>query len=348
VPTGSRSFAVQSTAGYAVGDGIVVLRTPNQAWIDELEMGQYGWTASGYAIGHERTIAAISGNQVTIDIPVVDPMQARYGGGVIYKNNLAGRVTRCGVENLRLESVYAGDTDEEHAWKAVVLSRASHCWVSDVTARFFAYAAVSIEGRSAFNTVQNTSMVDHKSVVTGGRRYSFNLDDSVGNLFQRCYARTGRHDFVTGSQTPGPNVFLDSLAEQTRDDIGPHHRWATGLLFDNVEGGLIRVQNRRASGSGHGWAGAQTLFWNVQSSRTIKVESPRGAMSWGIGCIGATQEGAGYWESWGQRVEPRSLYLKQLEDRLGPAAVEQVTIPAQRAGTIWSRLAAWAGEGRLE
>ncbi len=348
VPTGSRSFGVQSAAGYAVGDSIVVLRTPNQTWIDELQMGQYGWTAAGYAIGHERRITAISGTQITIDIPIVDPMQTRYGGGSIYKNNLTGRVSLCGVENLRLESVYASETDEEHGWKAILLSRAAHSWVTDVTTRYFAYAAVSIESRSAFNTVQNCAMLDARSEVTGGRRYSFNLDDSVGNLFERCYTRNGRHDFVTGSQVPGPNVFLDCLAERTNDDIGPHHRWATGLLFDNVKGGLIRVQNRGAMGSGHGWAGAQTLFWNLESSKAIKVESPRGAMNWGVGCIGVTREGAGYWESWGQHVTPRSLYLQQLQERLGADAVSQVTTPAQRAGAIWSQLASWSGEGRLQ
>ncbi len=347
VPVGASSFDVQSAAGLATGDSIVVLRTPNQTWIDELAMGQYGWTASGYAIGHERRIRGVSGNRITVDIPIVDAMQARYGGGLVYKNDLTGRVSLCGVENLRLESYYASETDEEHGWKAIVLSRARDSWVSDVTARYFAYSAVSIEGRSAFNTVQNTAMLDPKSQVTGGRRYSFNLDDSVGNLFQRCFTRSGRHDFVTGSQTPGPNVFLDSLATDTRDDIGPHHRWATGLLFDNIKGGAIRVQNRGASGTGHGWAGAQTLFWNLSSSRNIKVESPRGAMNWGAGCVGATQEGAGLWERWGQRVEPRSLYLKQLEDRLGREAVNQVTTPAQQAGPIWEALAAWAGEGRL-
>lgn len=347
VATGSRTFNVQSAASLAAGDSIVVLRTPNQAWIDELAMGQYGWTAAGYAIAHERRVTAVAGNQITIDVPIVDPLQARYGGGVVFENNLAGRVSQGGVENLRLESTYASDSDEEHAWKAIVLSRARDCWVTDVTARYFAYSAVSIQSRSAFNTVQNTAMLDPKSQVTGGRRYSFNIDDSMGNLFQRCYTRGGRHDYVTGSQTSGPNVFLDSLAEDTRDDIGPHHRWATGLLFDNVAGGLIRVQNRGASGSGHGWAGAQTLFWNLQSSRTIKVESPRGAMNWGVGCVGATQDGAGHWERWGQRVDPRSLYLRQLEDRLGAEAVSRVTTPAQRAGTVWSQLAAWAGSGRL-
>jgi hypothetical protein len=60
------------------------------------------------------------------------------------------------------------------------------------------------------------------------------------------------------------------------------------------------------------------------------------------------QEPLGYWESHGKHVTPRSLYYKQLEDRLGPEAVENVTIPAQRTGTIWVLLDTWAGIGLME
>jgi hypothetical protein len=38
-------------------------------------------------------------------------------------------------------------------------------------------------------------------------------------------------------------------------------------------------------------------------------------------------------------VTPRSLYYKQLEDRLGIAAVENVTTREQRSGSIWPDLA---------
>ncbi|WP_026063205.1 hypothetical protein [Pedobacter arcticus] len=168
------------------------------------------------------------------------------------------------------------------------------------------------------------------------------------NLFQRCYADGGRHDFVTGSRVPGPNVFLDCVAINTTADIGPHHRWSTGLLFDNISGGQIRVQNRGASGTGHGWAGGQTLFYNCKSSKTdIKVESAKGSLNWGIGCIGTSKLGTGYWESWGTEVSPRSLYLAQLKDRLGETAVQNISTKAQRLGGIESLLKTWAGEGKL-
>ncbi len=46
-------------------------------------------------------------------------------------------------------------------------------------------------------------------------------------------------------------------------------------------------------------------------------------------------------------VTPRSLYLQQLKDRLGIAAVEAITTAEQREGRIWEQLSAWAGDGKL-
>ncbi len=42
----------------------------------------------------------------------------------------------------------------------------------------------------------------------------------------------------------------------------------------------------------------------------------------------------GFWESRGQHVKPRSLYIQQLRDRLGERAVANVTIPEQIEGPI--------------
>ncbi|MBE9599071.1 hypothetical protein [Pedobacter sp. MC2016-24] len=349
VPTGALSFDVESTAGYMVGDRIAVYRVPNVDWINALDMAQYGWTAQDYAISHERRIVAINGNTVTLNAPIVDPLQTKYGGGFIYKTNVNGRISNSGVENLRVTSYYTNDDDEDHGWNGIVLTRAENCWVKQVTAQYFGYAAVSVSTLSVFNTIEECAMLEPKSQTTGSRKYSFNLEAGASfNLFQRCYTNGGRHDYVSGSRVPGPNVFLDSYSINTKADIGPHHRWATGILFDNIYGGEIHVQNRKAMGSGHGWAGAQTMFWNCKSSNyDIKVESPAGAKNWGIGCIGPQKNGAGYWESWGAHVLPRSLYIAQLSDRLGSTAVNNITTAAQRNGSIYDLLKNWAGQGKL-
>ncbi len=350
VGAGKKGFRVESLAGIAAGDRIAIYKTPNQQWINDLDMAQYGWTASGYNTDFERKVIEIVGDSVVLDAPVVDPMQTKYGGGSIYKLNAHQRVTQVGIENMRLTSVYASAEDEQHGWVAIELKNAENCWIRGITALYFGYSAVSISTNSHYNTVEDCAMLDPKSVTTGGRKYSFNLEAGASyNLFQRCFARGGRHDFVTGSRVPGPNVFLDCVAIETNSDTGPHHRWATGLLFDNVSCGQLQVQNRKAMGSGHGWAGAQTLFFNCRSTKSnVKVESPKGALNWGIGCVGLTKNGAGYWESWGTAVQPRSLYLAQLKDRLGNTAVENITISAQRIGNIDQLLKNWAGSGKLQ
>ncbi|MDF2193317.1 T9SS type A sorting domain-containing protein [Paraflavitalea sp. CAU 1676] len=340
--TGAKTLEVSAGHSIQVGNNIVVQRMPNEAWIDTLDMRQYGWTASGYRNTYERKVVAVQGNSITLDIPIVDPLEDAYGGGDVFKANITGRIQQSGVENLRMESFFASNDDESHGWNAVQLNRAENCWVRDVVAKYFGYAAVNISNMSRYNTVQDCAMIDPKSVTTGGRKYSFNLEGNATlNLFQRCMTWGGRHDFVTGSRVPGPNVFLDCMADNTQSDIGPHHRWSAGLLFDNIYGGQIHVQNRKASGSGHGWAGAQTMFWNCYAYKgDIEVESPKTAKNWGIGCIGPKQTSGGYWESWGTHVLPRSLYLQQLEDRLGAQAVQNIITPQQVQGRIWDSLKA--------
>ena len=143
------------------------------------------------------------------------------------------------------------------------------------------------------------------------------------------------------------------MAEYSTNDSGPHHRWATGTLFDNVKDTLLRVQNRTDSGSGHGWAGAQQLLWNSELSEFV-LQAPPYAMNWAVGVIGQRIDGRfspdetdGIIQNTGRHVKVRSLYLQQLKDRLGEQAVHNITLPAQRSRPIWDDLAAWAGEGRF-
>ncbi len=355
VPVGSYTFDVEDASNYAIGDKIVISRTPNQNWIDDLGMDQEslcqgktdcsGWTPTTYTIDNERTITEISGNTISIDIPIVDVIEDVYGGGTITKVEQSRRISHCGVENMRIQSFYRGATDESHAWTAIRLDDTEHCWVKQVTGQYLSYSTVNIDN-SNFTTVQDCAYIDPISRVTGGRRYSFAIQDGLGNLIQRCYSKNGRHDYVTGSRVAGPNVFLDALAESAQSDIGPHHRWATGILFDNIRAGSTRVWNRGNSGTGHGWSGAQVMFWNIDSYKgEFRVDSPLGAINWGIGCIGSDQTGEGYWENWGDHLQPRSLYLQQLQDRLGVDAIDNTTIPEQRSGDIYELLSTWGGHG---
>jgi hypothetical protein len=193
---------------------------------------------------------------------------------------------------------------------------------------------------------------------TGGRKYSFGANGQFG-LFLRCFARNGRHDFVLGARVAGPNVFLDCFADQASSASEPHHRYGTGGLWDNVRlkvDGELQAINRGDSGTGHGWAGANNVFWNCEAP-IILVMRPPTAQNFALGWIGATDAasldayarersavdrlvarsgrpwrlegvpilGDGHIESPTAPVAPRSLYLQQLEERLGPAAVAVLT-----------------------
>lgn len=340
---GQKKMRIENADKYYEKQKILVKRTPNQAWIDALGMGQYGWTPAAYQVEYPMEIAHISGDTITLSTPLVHCMDQKYGGAEVTNDSRYGFLNLVGIEHMLITSNYMGDEDEEHGWSAIHISDSRNCWVKNVSAQHFGYACVHL--RNVFSsTIEDCAMLDPKSITTGSRKYSFAIDKSTNNLVQRCYTRGGRHDYVTGAQVAGPNVFLDCLSEETYNDIGPHHRYATGILFDNIVGGQARVQNRKDSGTGHGWAGAQVMFWNVSAlDAEIKVESPIGAMNWGIGCRAGLKEGAGYWESWNEEVQPRSLYLQQLKDRLGEDALENISTPSQMDGSIHHQLEQWKG-----
>ncbi|MBK1875378.1 hypothetical protein [Pelagicoccus mobilis] len=355
VGTGDYDFRVEGGGSFQVGQRIQVVMTPNQHWIDTLGTGQYGWTADGYEIAYERTIVEIDGDRLVLDSPMVQPIRTEYGGGFVRTIDPVRRVRSCGVENMVITSSYASDEDEEHGWVAVLLDQAENCWVKNVTSRHFGYSCVAVRG-SFFCTVQECAALDPKSQVTGGRRYSFYLEQgSSFNLFQRCYTRGGRHDVVTGSRVPGPNVFLDFYIDSNTSDPGPHHRYATGVLFDNVQanGYGMRVENRKDSGSGHGWSGAQIVFWNCKAPDFV-CDAPPSAMNFSFGFDGEQRDGSwgpeepsGHIEAGDPHVAPRSLYLSQLRDRLGWDAVLTVVDWRQLKGDIWGALEAWKGLGAL-
>lgn len=362
VPAGTFTMTLGSTAGLSVGSRIIVHRTPNQAWIDWLKMktsfwapnpSAVDWLPQGYAVEAPRTITAINGNTITLDVPITQAIETQYGGGEVYRYTFNGAIRQCGIERIRLESTFTSSTDENHGWEAVRFRQTEDGWARQVTARYFAFACVNAWIHSKNITVEDCAMLDPVSQIAGGRRYSFNADRSSAILFQRNYTRNGRHDYVTSARTLGPTAFVDSLAFTPLSDTGPHQRYAEGILFDNVKGGQIAVQNRGSSGSGHGWSGAQVVLWNCEGTQ-LRCDAPKGAMNFALGCTGTKTQGNpwtignepyGIWESLNTPITPRSLYYKQLDDRLGKAAMLNVTTQSQRNGTIFTELSSWQGNG---
>jgi len=343
----TREIEVSNGGLFNIGDTISVTRTPNTNWINFLGMNLYGWEPDYYKVPHPRIIEKIVGNKITINVPLFDTYIKEYGGGYVAKIKYDGRVANCGVENIRVSSVYENEEDENHIWSAVILENAANCWVKNLTGLNLSFSAVAIFN-SNNNTIQDCAIKEYKSKPWGDRRYPFYISTgSMGNLVQRCYADGARHDFATGSRVPGPNVFLDCLGTNSLSDTGPHHRWATGTLYDNISSGSIYVRNAKSGGSGHGWTGAYNMFWNNKATRGFLIQNPPGAVNWVIGGIGQLySQSDGYNASHGIHVKPRSIFLEQVRNRFGEEVVRRITIPKQRSDQpIWDELRKWGGDG---
>lgn len=281
VPSGVHSFTINNTLSYKTGDSIIVFRPGTEKWISDLRMDKIAvrdsntrqWTAGGYDLHFERVITKIEGNKIFIDNPVVMAMEEKYGGGEIYKYTFNGRISNIGIEHLLCESEYSFDTDEDHGWNAIYIDKTQNAWVDNVRAVHFGYSCVNLGEESRNILVFRCSFYAPKSKIEGGRRYSFNNDGQM-NLFMSCYASEGRHDYVTGAKTRGPNVFTRCVSENAKADIGPHHRWAMGTLYDNiVTDGEINAQDRGNWGTGHGWSGVNQVFFNCKASR-VAIQDP--------------------------------------------------------------------------
>jgi len=332
VAIGKKQITVASGHTFARGDKVFVHRIPNDAWIILLGMNllsnidtlAVNWTASAYDMDSERKIENINGNVITLDAPIMDIIDPVYSTGELVKFT-DNRIKNCGIENMRISSTYTSSTDENHGWEAVAFDKIYNSWAKNLEVYYFGYSAVHINSDASFITVDACKMYDAKSIIDGGRRYSFNVDGQRC-LVQNCITRNGRHDYVNGSRTCGPNVFYNSSSTIQNNDIGPHHRWATGILFDNLVGdGRMDVQNRLDMGSGHGWSGGQIMFWNCNANRMVIQDPPGDHINWAIGCVcpdvtgvgDATTEPLGVIQSLGTRITAiPSLYLAQLNDRL--------------------------------
>ncbi len=358
VPVGARSIRLASANGFKPGDAVIVRRIGNQDWVDA--MGMNGQTPASrwrpFNVDWDRVVVDVQGNTITIDAPITCAIEKRWGGGEAMKYEDAGRIEKVGVENLRgmsefdptkrtkdygnmdrpnysAEEYYA---DEDHYANFITFDNIKNGWVRNATALHFVYSMVGAQRGSKWITVQDCVSREPVSRRMGARRFTFALRGQLA-LVQRCHSDKGRHSFMMGQPSASGNVFLDCAATNPYSSSEPHEQWATGGLYDNVHAPLTA---RFWKDINIGWAGANTVFWNCEGP--FLVQQPPTAQNFSFGHIGVdavvfniplqdpTKKG-GYIESLDRHVTPRSLYLTQLRERLGDAAVRTVAVSSQLA-----------------
>ncbi len=374
IPAGSMHVNVEDATQFRQGDYIHVRKTTNGKWIKDLGMDRIteirpdnkrvgNWNAGSYQLDHMRKISKIEGNRITLDVQLPQSISDEHGGGVVEKISVGEIDSLCGVESLCIISNYDSSvtsfdndnseyfSDEKNNLNSGIALTCINGWVRDCTVLHSRRAAVETTDYSRFCTIRDCRSLEPVSPILGGRRYPFVFNGGSHSLFYNCYTEKGRHAFAAGSRVMGPNAFVQCTAWKSSTISEPHHRWSTGLLFDNItleEGGSLGALNRGYSGSGHGWAGANIVFWNCDAPEIVVFDPPTPEQNFAIGYAGEQRDeyptdrleyandrsgyagtpnagvykgfplmGTGYIEHPGKPVAPKSLFVRQLMDRIG-------------------------------
>jgi len=339
VPVGSNTVHVNGAARYFTpGDRIVVQRPIGNKWIHDIGMDRIPprpdgkpvvqWPASS---GHEfqRAVKQINGNAITLDAPLPQALEQKYTNASVWKYTFPGRIRESGLEYV---SGNGQRFEADPSWRAtgyfnsalVSIENAENSWVRSVTAKHFGQAFTF--GRGALHsTMYNTQSLNVSvppNVQAQPIAYTISGQQT---LIKNCRVTGSNvHAWATDSRVAGPNVVSNCSAENNGSgilDAGPHHRWATGTLYEKIRmpNGTLAVRDRQWMGSGQGWAGANNVLWNC-SVATLEVEKPPTAYNWAIGCKGSQAPPApghrpGQFQSVGTYVAPGSLYHLQLQER---------------------------------
>ncbi|MBR5850651.1 MAG: TIM barrel protein [Alistipes sp.] len=300
-------------------------------------------------VAQERTIASVNYHEGYIDLvePIVDPLNRRYGTSTVVKLQHTQRATQVGIEQIQLISrfnskergsneafgqSYMYYTDEQHAQVGVRFINSEDTWVRRMTT-YHLDIAVAIGSEVRRTTIQDVNCLEPVSGTGGERRYSFTNAGGQQVLTQRCYTRYTRHGFIVMGHVMGPNVFLHCQSIFQFDANEPHLRWSAGGLFDNVTG-RIYLQNRWNNGTAHGWSGANYTRYNCEGKFIISQNQL--AANYLLGNYneedrlpfvmeevdpGNVPNFRAHESPASEGLQAPSLYLRQLEERLGSKAV---------------------------
>jgi hypothetical protein len=333
VPVGATKVALSDASHFKVGDTVLVRRPSPAAWIQPLKMHDSGggmgngWRPGSRDLLFDRTVTAVDGNTITIDVPLTCSLDPAFGGASVAAYTFPGRVDHVGIENLRCDSAFDANNaiDEAHSWIAITMDSVWDAWVRQVTFSHFAGGAVNLFDHASRVTVEDCKSLAPVSELAGYRRHTF-FTSGQQCLFQRCYSEEGRHDFAVGFCAPGPNAFVQCTADRAHEHSGSIDSWSTGILYDNVriDGNAISLMDRRYNNFFAGWSAANSLIWQCSAS-LINCFDPPGAHNWCFGSWGTFTGDSVFAES-DNFVKPVSLYYAQLAERIGDTALARAQL----------------------
>ncbi|MFD8081562.1 hypothetical protein ACFV4F_07675 [Kitasatospora sp. NPDC059722] len=360
VPVGATTLTLDSAAGLKAGQQIVVQRPQEDAWIKAVGMDSIPprpdgtpskpWTPND-GLQFQRTVTAVDGNRVTLDIPLTNALEKQYTHAKVWAYDFPGRISQVGVEGFSADgsAFTSAPGYDEHGYFAsrfVDFAAVQDAWARDIAADRFGAGVGSIGATASRVTVADTSATGMEHAVPQRAPFAqpgaYSIDGQQSLVVNCKVSGSNVHAWLTGARVAGPNVFSHCTSDNTggfRLDAGPHQRWATGTLYDDITmlhsrgpSDDLALTNRANAGSGQGWAGANQVMWNADVGY-YGVENPPTAHNWAFGTRGTPVEGrqTGVLVSTGTPVQPESLYAQQLAER-GGAAPAPAPDPAPTSG----------------
>lgn len=349
VPAGATVIHVANAADIHPGDTLQIVKPVTPEWVHFMGMDHLvrngkpaNWVQNDIRV--LRQVVSVKGNAVTLKVPLTDSFDAQFYPDVkpaVTRVEITGRIVETGAEDLRISApdrTIAYRVDPE--FDGIVMSNVLDSWLRGI-AFVDITNSVAIDQNAQRLTVVNIDVTQHATVTSRAEPFDFRVQGTQ-ILLDRC---TGKGDWVsfiaTQSHSEGPVVVLHCKFTG-HGQIEGHQRWSTGLLVDSsaIEHGNMYLRNRGIMGSGHGWSIGWSVLWNDEAV-VFTVQNPPGAMNWAIGDKGIQEDSptpgstdgislpSGIIESVGKHIQPNSLYLEQLRERRGSAAIKAIGYRAE-------------------
>ena len=341
VPSGTWKIHVADASAIHSGDTLELVKPVTPAWVKFMGMDKLvrsgkeeHWVGGDLTV--RRRVLAVDGKEITFEVPLTDSIDSAFFPGAtaaVTKVAVSGQIAEVGVESLRVvappQSIELGKDAE---FDGLQMKDAVDSWVRSVN---FEDTTNSVRIESGTERIWVTRVDVQQKVPVSSAAKPFDFSVNGTQVFLDRISGSGDSVFYVATQAreQGPVAVLHCrfLGD---GHIQPHQRWSTGLLIDQCEvpGGGIDLQNR-----GHGWTIGWSVLWNSSAASSV-VQMPPGVADWSIGERGGQDTAPqpttggpkgpplpqGIIESPGKPVLPASLYLQQLQQRLGPAALTAI------------------------
>ena len=290
VLTPTNRIPVESTAGFAVGDKIVLATRLSSAFIAEIGMSGV-WhedDPSIKGVRFSRTITKIEPGAITVDTPVRFYLKTRDNARAYHTSPV---IENSGIEDLSIGNIQHGGSGfgmgdynipgtaayDVHGSRFIDIHRARNVWLKNVATYRPAQNGKNVHVLSNAVRVRDASHVTLKNVRVAFPEYLGEGGNGYGLQFageeilaQDCTASHMRHGVTFGNMQCSGNVVhrctIDHSKETSNGGGSDFHRFMSqSNLVDNItiDADVFLARYRPFGTTTHGITATQSVFYNT-------------------------------------------------------------------------------------